>query len=55
MLSAMSPSSVATQGLSTRLIELAQVRRRFGYRRQHDLLKPEFPPERERRAELLTR
>lgn len=25
------------------LIELAQVRRRFGYRRLHDLLRPEFP------------
>ena len=34
----------ATQALSARLIELAQVRRRFGYRRLHDLLKPEFPP-----------
>ncbi len=33
----------ATQVLSARLIELAQVRRRFGYRRLHDLLKPEFP------------
>src|SRR5690606_37500231 len=25
------------------IIELAQVRRRFGYRRLHDLLRPEFP------------
>jgi|GEM_PF-1314758 len=33
----------ATQALPARLIELAQVRRRFGYRRLHDLLKPEFP------------
>lgn len=33
----------ATQALSARLIELAQVRRRFGYRRLYDLLKPEFP------------
>jgi len=33
----------ATQALSARLIELAQVRRRFGYRRLHDLLKPEYP------------
>ena len=32
-----------TQALSARLIELAQARRRFGYRRLHDLLKPEFP------------
>jgi transposase InsO family protein len=33
----------ATQVLSARLIELAQVRRRFGYRRLHDLLETEFP------------
>ena len=35
--------SAATQALSTRIVELAQVRRRFGYRRLHDLLRPEFP------------
>ena len=33
----------ATQALSARIIELAQVRRRFGYRRLHDLLRPEYP------------
>src|SRR5690606_31911935 len=33
----------ATQALSARIIELAQVRRRYGYRRLHDLLRPEFP------------
>jgi putative transposase len=33
----------ATQALSARIVELAQVRRRFGYRRLHDLLRPEFP------------
>src|SRR5690606_6761757 len=33
----------ATQALSARIIELAQVRRRFGYRRLHDRLRPEFP------------
>ena len=33
----------ATQALSTKLVELAQARRRFGYRRLHDLLGPEFP------------
>ncbi|MGJ4801932.1 IS3 family transposase [Luteimonas sp. SDU82] len=33
----------ATQALSARIIELAQLRRRFGYRRLHDLLRPEFP------------
>src|SRR5690606_30399540 len=33
----------ATQALSARIIELAQARRRFGYRRLHDLLRPEYP------------
>jgi len=33
----------ATQALSLRLVELAQTYRRFGYRRLHDLLRPEFP------------
>jgi len=33
----------ATLALSARIIELAQIRRRFGYRRLHDLLAPEFP------------
>lgn len=36
-------STPATQVLSARLIELAQARRRFGYRRLHDLLDTEFP------------
>ena len=35
--------TIATQALSARLVELAQARRRFGYRRLHDLLRPEFP------------
>ena len=34
--------TAATQALSARLIELAQVRRRFDYRRLHDLLDEEF-------------
>ena len=33
----------ATQRLSAKIIEIAQVRRRFGYRRIHDLLRPQFP------------
>ncbi len=39
------PSTVSatTAALSGRLVELAQARRRFGYRRLHDLLRPEFP------------
>lgn len=32
-----------TRTLITRMIEIAQTRRRFGYRRIHDLLRPEFP------------
>jgi putative transposase len=32
-----------TQQLSAKIVEIAQVRRRFGYRRIHDLLHPEFP------------
>jgi putative transposase len=35
--------ALADQALSSRLIELAQARRRFGYRRLHDLLGPGFP------------
>jgi putative transposase len=35
--------TASTQALSARIIELAQVRRRFGYRRLHDLLDQEFP------------
>ncbi len=35
--------NAATQALSARIIELAQVRRRFGYRRLHDLVRLEFP------------
>ena len=33
----------ATQALSAAIIDIAQARRRFGYRRIHDLLRPEFP------------
>ena len=33
----------ATVELSHKIIEIAQVRRRFGYRRIHDMLEPEFP------------
>jgi putative transposase len=32
-----------TQTLSERIVDIAHVRRRFGYRRIHDLLRPEFP------------
>ena len=33
----------ATMVLSAAIIDIAQSRRRFGYRRIHDLLRPEFP------------
>lgn len=33
----------STRQLSAKIIEIAQVRRRFGYRRIHDLLRPQFP------------
>ncbi|CAG0992642.1 Putative transposase InsK for insertion sequence element IS150 [Burkholderiales bacterium] len=32
-----------TKQLSSKIVEIAHVRRRFGYRRIHDLLRPEFP------------
>ena len=32
-----------TQDLSGKIIEIAHARRRFGYRRIHDMLRPEFP------------
>ncbi len=35
--------SATTHALQARLVEVAQQRRRFGYRRLHDLLRPEFP------------
>ena len=32
-----------TQDLQTRIVEIAHARRRFGYRRIHDLLRPSHP------------
>jgi putative transposase len=32
-----------TQDLTAKIVEIAHARRRFGYRRIHDLLRPEFP------------
>ena len=32
-----------TKDLSGKIVEIAHARRRFGYRRMHDLLRPEFP------------
>ena len=36
-------ASAQNAALSAAIIELAQARRRFGYRRIHDLLRPEYP------------
>ena len=47
--------STLNQALSVRLVELAQVRRRFGYRRLHDLIRPEFVPVNHKRIERLYR
>jgi putative transposase len=33
----------ATRSLHEKIVEIAHVRRRFGYRRIHDLLRPQFP------------
>ena len=35
--------SAQTQVLKTKIVEIAHARRRFGYRRVHDLLRPDFP------------
>lgn len=36
-------ASAQTEALKTKIVEIAHVRRRFGYRRVHDLLRPYFP------------
>ena len=36
-------ASAQTQALKAKIVEIAHVRRRFGYRRVHDLLRPDFP------------
>jgi putative transposase len=37
------PISAQTEALKAKIVEIAHVRRRFGYRRVHDMLRPEFP------------
>ncbi len=39
-----------TQQLSGKIIEIAHARRRFGYRRIHDMLRPEYPNVNHKRA-----
>lgn len=36
-------ADAATRELAGRIVQIAHARRRFGYRRIHDLLRPEFP------------
>jgi hypothetical protein len=36
-------ASAQTTTLKTKIVEIAHARRRFGYRRVHDLLRPDFP------------
>jgi putative transposase len=36
-------ASAQTEALKTKIVEIAHTRRRFGYRRVHDLLRPDFP------------
>ena len=43
-------ADAATRELAGRIVEIAHVRRRFGYRRIHDLLRPEFPGVNHRRV-----
>ncbi len=40
----------ATVALNVAIIDIAWVRRRFGYRRIHDLLRPEFPDVNQKRV-----
>jgi putative transposase len=48
-------ASAQTQALSGRIVEIAHQRRRFGYRRVHDLLRPEFPSVNHKRVYRLYR
>ena len=36
-------ASAQTEALKTKIVEIAHARRRFGYRRVHDLLRMDFP------------
>jgi len=47
--------SVQTQVLKTKIVEIAPARRRFGYRRVHDLLRPDFPDVNHKRVYRLYR
>jgi len=44
-----------TRDLFARIVDIAHVRRRFGYRRIHDLLRPEFPQVNHKRVYRLYR
>lgn len=45
--------SEMNQTLSAKIIEIAHVRRRFGYRRIHDLLRPKFASVNHKRVQRL--
>ena len=45
----------ATLELHAKIVETAHVRRRFGYRRIHDLLRPDFPGVKHKRVHRLYR
>jgi putative transposase len=51
------PPAIApmNQVLSGKIIEIAHARRRFGYRRIHDLLRPEHPGINHKRVHRLSR
>ncbi len=44
-----------SRDLCERIVDIAHVRRRFGYRRIHDLLRPEFPQVNHKRVYRLYR
>ncbi|MEY3513815.1 MAG: hypothetical protein RL420_838 [Pseudomonadota bacterium] len=48
-------SSEQTQALKTKILEIAYARRRFGYRRAHDLLRLDFPRVNHKRVNRLYR
>jgi putative transposase len=48
-------SDQLTRDLCARIVDIAHVRRRFGYRRIHDLLRPEFPQVNHKRVYRLYR
>ena len=48
-------ASAQTEALKTKIVEIAHARRRFGYRRVHDLLRVDFPGVNHKRAHFSDR